>query len=189
MRGQIVRLFGARFVLHNVGVKAEGIEILPIGDRVQLWSGGGGLAFPSAVTVSEPFYEHVLRGPVPVDLRALRALKRSPLALDLYTWLTHRAFVHQNGGRAGTSVPWSALQVQFGADYPLHSRGRADFKKAFHAAYRRVQMVYPGARLDDLGHSLAVLSSAPHVRPRLMSRSSKQSPNNRLAEFGLHAPS
>jgi hypothetical protein len=38
------------------------------------------------------FYAAITAGPVPVDLRALRALKRSPLALDLYAWLVHTAF-------------------------------------------------------------------------------------------------
>jgi len=167
LRRQIVSLFGARFVLHRVTHAGEGVEILPIGDQVQLWaSEGGSSGFPSTVCVSETFYEHVLRGPVPIDLRALRALKRSPLALDLYTWLTHRAFVQQNGGRATTVVPWSSLQGQFGADYPLDCRGRADFKKGFHLAYRRVQAVYPEVRLEDRGDSLAVLPSAPHVRAR-----------------------
>lgn len=166
LRRQIVRLFGSRFVLHHVSDTGEGVEILPVGDRIQLWAGEGSATFPSRVTVSEPFYDHVLRGPVPVDLRALRALKRSPLALDLYTWLTHRAFVQQHGGKAATAVPWSGLQGQFGADYPLDSRGRADFKKAFHLAYRRVQLVYPEARLDDHGDTLIVRPSVPHVRAR-----------------------
>lgn len=169
MKRQIVSLFGARFILHNLSNAAsEKIQMLPIGDSVQLWRDPDLTddRFPSRLRVSEPFYEHVLRGPVPVDLRALRALKRSPLALDLYTWLTHRNFVLQNGGRASTSVPWGALQTQFGADYPLDSRGRADFKKAFYVAYRRVQLVYPGASLSDAGHALAVHPSAPHVRPR-----------------------
>jgi hypothetical protein len=169
MKRQIVSLFGARFILHNVSnTSGERVEMLPIGDSVQLWRDTD-LAddrFPSRLRVSESFYEHIVRGPVPVDLRALRALKRSPLALDLYTWLTHRNFVLQNGGRAATTIGWSSLQTQFGADYPLDSRGRADFKKAFHAAYRRVQLVYPGARLSDAGHSLTVLPSTPHVRPR-----------------------
>jgi len=167
LRRQIVSLFGARFVLHRVTNAGEGVEILPISERMQLWaSEGGSSGFPSTVCVSEAFYEHVLRGPVPIDLRALRALKRSPLALDLYTWLTHRAFVQQNGGRAIIAVPWSALQGQFGADYPHNSRGRADFKKAFCLAYRRVQAVYPQVRLDDRGDALAVLPCIPHVRAR-----------------------
>jgi Plasmid encoded RepA protein len=175
LKRQIRSLFGSRFILRRVcEEKGERIELLPIGEGMELWYGSdpaSGSGFPSAVRVSEPFYAHVLRGPVPVDLRALRALKRSPLALDVYTWLTHRNFVLQNGGRAATTIPWYALQTQFGADYPLDSRGRADFKKAFHAAYRRVQLVYPSARLSDAGHALSVLPSAPHVRPRRMSAS------------------
>ncbi|WP_395641427.1 replication protein RepA [Rudaea sp.] len=166
LRRQIASLFGARFVLHHVTKTSESVEILPVGDSIQLWRDEAVSGFPSTLRVSEPFFEHVLRGPVPVDLRALQAIKRSPLALDLYTWLTHRHFVQQNGGRAATSIAWSALQGQFGTDYPLDSRGRADFKKAFFLAYRRVQLVYPAARIDDTGDALAVLPSRPHVKPR-----------------------
>ncbi len=170
MKRQIVSLFGSRFILHHLGnAHGEGAELLPISDGMQLWwnpDSAHQRTFPSTVRVSEPFYEHVLRGPVPVDLRALRAIKRSPLALDVYTWLTHRNFVMQNGGRAATAIPWSALQVQFGADYPLHSRGRADFKKAFYVAYRRVKSVYPAANIRDEGDAVTLVPSLPHVRPR-----------------------
>ena len=170
LRRQIVSLFGSRFILHSVADKqGEAIECLPVGDGVELWWGPEsqtGREFPSLVRVSEPFYQHVLRGPVPVDMRALRALKRSPLALDVYTWLTHRNFVMRNGAKAATKIPWSALQPQFGADYPLDSRGRADFKKAFHVAYRRVKAVYPAANARDDGDALTLVPSAPHVRPR-----------------------
>jgi hypothetical protein len=168
LRRQMVSLFGARFVLQHQSSAGDNIELLPIGESIQLWNEAKFLSgrFPSTLTVSERFYEHILRAPVPVDLRALRALKRSPLALDLYTWLTHRNFVLSTGGRAATFIPWSDLQVQFGADYPLDSRGKADFKKAFYAAFRRVQLVYRDARLRDSGPSLEVISAAPHVRPR-----------------------
>jgi hypothetical protein len=63
--------------------------------------------------------------------------------------------------------------VQFGADYPLNSRGRADFKKAFYLAYRRVKAVYPAANLRDEGDSVALVPSAPHVRPRRYSTRSQ----------------
>jgi hypothetical protein len=169
MKRQIVSLFGSRFILHTAAdSQGEAIEFLPVGDGMELWwnpDREDGRGLPSVVRVSEPFYEHVLRGPVPVDMRALRALKRSPLALDVYTWLTHRNFVMRNGAKAATKVPWSALQQQFGADYPMHSRGRADFKKAFHVAYRRVKAVYPAANARDSGDALTLVPSTPHVRP------------------------
>jgi hypothetical protein len=170
MKRQIVSLFGSRFILHSVADSlGEAIEFLPVGDGVELWwspESQTGRGLPSVVRVSESFYEHVIRGPIPVDMRALRALKRSPLALDVYTWLTHRNFVMRQGAKAATKVPWSALQLQFGADYPLHSRGRADFKKAFRLAYRRVKAVYPAAHLREEGDALVLIRSVPHVHPR-----------------------
>jgi hypothetical protein len=38
----------------------------------------------SWVELGDDFYAAITAAPVPVDMRALRALKRSPLALDLY---------------------------------------------------------------------------------------------------------
>ena len=59
------------------------------------------------------FFEEITRSAVPVDLRAIRHLQRSPLAIDLYVWLTYR----MSYLRTPTVVPWEGLQGQFGADY------------------------------------------------------------------------
>jgi Plasmid encoded RepA protein len=51
--------------------------------------------------------------PVPVDMRALKALKRSPLALDLYAWLSYEAYrAHRNA--KPRFVGWDKLHEQFG---------------------------------------------------------------------------
>ena len=51
----------------------------------------------SWIELGELFYAAITSAPVPVDMRALKALKRSPLALDLYAWLTFQAFrAHQS---------------------------------------------------------------------------------------------
>jgi len=52
-------------------------------NQVSLWG--------SWVELGERFFEYITKAPVPSDMRALRALKRSPLALDLYCWATHKA--------------------------------------------------------------------------------------------------
>jgi len=44
----------------------------------------------SSVTLSQKFFEQLIEAPVPLDLRAIKALKRSPLSLDLYAWATRR---------------------------------------------------------------------------------------------------
>ena len=54
---------------------------------------------------------------------ARKAVKQSPMALDIYYWLTHRMSYL---GRQ-TLIPWEALAMQFGAEY---DRTR-DFKRKF----------------------------------------------------------
>ncbi len=66
----------------------------------------------STVMLSERFFNEITETPVPIDLRALKALKQSPMALDVYLWLTYRmSYVNKR-----TRIPWCALQIQFGSD-------------------------------------------------------------------------
>jgi hypothetical protein len=44
----------------------------------------------SSVYLSERFYESVIQHAVPLDKAILAALRRSPMALDIYAWLTWR---------------------------------------------------------------------------------------------------
>jgi hypothetical protein len=54
-----------------------------------------------------------VRRPIPIDTRALKALTRSPLAIDLYVWLTYR----MSYLKEPTTVPWELLSLQTGAHY------------------------------------------------------------------------
>lgn len=117
-------------------------------DQAGLWK--------STVTLSEPFFREVIAHPVPIDMRALKALKRSPLAIDIYCWLTHRMSYL---GKP-TEIPWAGLAAQFGAEY-----GRLrDFKAAFLVELRKVLAVYPDARVNDGDTGLLLAPSRPHVR-------------------------
>ena len=109
-------------------------------DQAGLWE--------STLTLSEEFYEEVTKSPVPIDMRALKALKRSPLALDIYIWLTFRTSYLKNT----TAITWEQLQTQFGAEY----KRTIDFKIAFKDALRKVQVNYSGANIEptDVGITL-----------------------------------
>lgn len=111
----------------------------------------------STVKLSQPFFDAVVSRPVPIDLRAIRAL-RSPLAFDIYTWLTYR-FSYL---RTRLLIPWSSLRLQFGANY---TRPRA-FKQAFLHHTKRVLAVYPAARLEERRSGLLLKPSPPHVAKR-----------------------
>lgn len=123
-------------------------------DQVNLWG--------SEVVLSTEFFDSILERPIPVDLRVLRAL-RSPLQLDLYAWLSHRAsYLHQV-----TIVPWEALALQFGADY-----GRLrDFRANLLEALEMVLRLYPAARVRPTRFGLELRPSPPHVSRRSLPRS------------------
>lgn len=115
--------------------------------------------FNSYVVLSEPFFAELVEHPVPVDMRALKALKKSPLALDVYCWLTYR----MSYLKKKTEIPWAALQTQFGADYATEGQGPRDFKRAFLRALRKVALVYPEAKVAEGGYGLQLAPSRPHV--------------------------
>jgi hypothetical protein len=115
----------------------------------------------SMVVLSVGFYYELVAHAVPIDLRALKALKGSPLALDIYSWLTYR----MSYLRKPCLIPWEALQTQFGADY---GRPR-DFKRKFLAHQVDVLHVYPTACLSDQAPGLLLRPSPTHL-PRAAGR-------------------
>jgi hypothetical protein len=66
--------------------------------------------------LGEKFFEAIIGSPVPLDMRALRALKRSPLALDLYAWAAFKVWA-AGQKNAPQFVPWRGLMEQMGANY------------------------------------------------------------------------
>ena len=109
--------------------------------------------------LSDKFYHQVTDRPVPVDLRAIRALKKSPLALDLYAFTTYRvSYLNRR-----VEIPWEALMMQLGADYQDNAQGKADFKRKLLAAMRKVATVYPELRAEQGDRGLVLLPSPTHV--------------------------
>ena len=109
----------------------------------------------STVTLSEHFFNEIIDKPVPIDMRAVKALKQSPMALDIYTWLTYRVSYL----RHPTVISWASLALQFGSDY---SRLR-DFKQAFIEELRKVMLVYGYVQVEATEHGLLVKPSLTHI--------------------------
>ena len=66
----------------------------------------------STIELGEKFFNEILACPVPLDMNVLKAMKRSPLGLDLYLWLTYRLF----GLAEPFSLTWRQLYRQFGVN-------------------------------------------------------------------------
>ncbi|MCT7325025.1 replication protein RepA [Ralstonia mojiangensis] len=120
----------------------------------------------STLTLSHDFYVAATSSPVPIDLRAYSALKKSPFAMDIYTWLTYRMFLLRHSGRAKALIPWSSLRLQFGGNYAHTAQGLRDFKKAFNLRLQEVLLFYPAAEshVADAGEYLKLTPCSLHIR-------------------------
>lgn len=116
-------------------------------------------AWRSYVKLTQNFYDECIDRPVPIDMRAYRALRRAPLAMDIYTWLTYRLFYVNKRTRP---IPWEALMGQFGSNYSS-PRAVLDFKKGFLKALKLVLVTYPNARIEVTDKGLVLLPSPTHV--------------------------
>lgn len=145
LREQIARLFGCYISCSYADDTLTAGNNLLIADDYKLWwtpqQPNQIELFSSTVTLSKKFFEEVTQHPVPIDLRALKALKKSPLALDIYCWLTYR----MSYLRKPTLIPWEALELQFGSEY----KRTYDFRIAFNEQLKKVSLVYPEARISD----------------------------------------
>jgi hypothetical protein len=160
LKNQTARLFSCTVnAIYKEGGRT-GILNRSVADRAVLWWDAKDPAqaaqWRSKVILSEPFFNEILDRPVPVDQRALKALKQSPLALDTYAWLTYRSSYMTKA----STVPWEALAGQFGSDYKLLRQ----FKAAFLTELRKVAAVYPAAEFDVCDKGLTVKPGQPHVQ-------------------------
>jgi len=162
LRDQMNRLFRARISLNRVAPgKSLMRDISPVEEHYLWWDPKNPdepLLFDSEIVLHERFYEMLIERPVPVDARVLKQLTRSPLAIDLYCWLTYRVSYLQKE----TVVTWRQLHEQFGADYA----DVKDFAKRARQALRLIRAIWPEVRLETLRGRLAIYPSRPHIAPR-----------------------
>jgi hypothetical protein len=121
--------------------------------------------FGSWLLLNQDFFDAITAAPVPVDMRALEALKRSPLALDLYAFVSYRAYVATQTGKA-QFITWEQLMEQLGTDYAHVQHFRAKTK----AALKKIKVVYPGLKLGPKQGGIEILPGASAVPPKASRR-------------------
>lgn len=116
-------------------------------DHPTLWA--------SYVQLDPDFRAALVASVIPADMRALRALKGSALALDFYLWLCHEADRAQRSGKA-RFVAWPQLMQQFGTGYT----NPKDFGKYARAALRKVRAVFPQLKLGGVQGGVTILPTS-----------------------------
>jgi hypothetical protein len=153
----------------TIGMQSGGrvvtVDAKPI-KRFEAWLQNDGIQqtlWPGVLELSTDFYETLAQHAVPLDYRALSALKHSALALDVYTWLAHRLCrIRQPNG---VTLSWENLRDQFGQEY-INAK---DFKREFRNVLRQVWLVYPEARLEDSSGGIILRESPPPINKAKLS--------------------
>jgi hypothetical protein len=166
MKRQMERLAACNMMLgmsapsRDVTVSAKPIE------RFEAWlqyDGRQRSMWPGVLDLSQPFFKTLISHAVPLDPRAIHALKKSALALDVYTWLAHRLCRVRKA--EGVKLSWGNLRQQFGQEYACSK----DFKKKFKAALLKVRTVYPDARIgEEIGGLRLYSSPAPIPKSQVL---------------------
>ena len=159
LREQMEKLFSASISCTYDDGKHWAIKDVKPVSRADLWwnpkAPNQTTLFESTLTIGEEFFKEIINYPIPIDIDALKSLKKSPMALDIYCWLTYR----MSYLKKSTTIPWEVLQVQFGANY---NRVR-DFKRYFLNQLRCVLIVYQEAKVDVTDAGLMLCQSKPHI--------------------------
>jgi len=168
LRNQMERLFRA-IISFETNIETEKVatqrwmdmQVAPDGE---LWwdpkNHNQSNLFDSWIELGDKFYQAITTAPVPLDKRALTALKQSPLALDLYVWSTYKSHVVSINDKK-QFIPWGCLAKQMGCDYARSN----DFKQKSKTALRKILLVYPALKIESADGGINVLpSSLPSVR-------------------------
>lgn len=112
----------------------------------------------SWIELGEKFYQAIMAAPVPYDMRALRALKRSPLALDVYAVLNYRAHT----AKEPAFLSWDLLMKQLGSEL-----GTAhNFRLKMVPTLRKVLSVQPHLKVTRVKGGLVIHPSRGAIAAR-----------------------
>lgn len=172
LRNQMERLFRATMSLDTTVTEGEAgarrgssawldMQVAPKGmfwwdekhpEQPALWG--------SWIELSAEFFKAITDAPVPLDYRAIAALKRSPLALDVYAWAVYRSFTVTKRGKP-SFIPWKGLSAQLGAQYS----DPRNFRRSMKEALRKVQAIYPALKIEDVPGGVRIHPSPLHALP------------------------
>ena len=167
LRNQMDRLFNAHVSLIYEDKHGKATVNSQVADRTELWWNerkptGQGL-WDRKIELGEKFFHEIIQHPVPLDLNTLTALKRSPLGLDLYLWLTYRMF----SLRAPLQLTWPRLYRQFGVD-PTKANDNLTvqhFRKECLRELKKIKIAWPGLNYATAKGVLILSPSRPTIPP------------------------
>ena len=167
LKTQMRRLFRCSVQLVYVEAQHEVIVQSFIADRAEFWwdatRDSGSSLWDHTIELGEKFFNEIIAHPVPIDLHILKAVKRSPLGLDLYFWLVYRTFAL----KAPLRLSWRQLYRQFGSNPAKASDVRTvhDFRKDCLRELKKINRAWPDLLYTTVKGGLVLSPSPPRIPP------------------------
>ena len=167
LRNQMKRLFGCTvtMVYEEPGGFARVSSL--VADKHEFWwnerKPDESSLWESKIYLGEQFFNEIIRHPVPLDMNTLTALKRSPLGLDLYLWLTYRMFTLKHPLR----LTWRQVYRQFGAHPAKASDNNTvqAFRYKVLRELKKIKLAWPDLSYATGKGVLILLPSKPAITP------------------------
>ena len=167
LRNQIKRLFNAHIQLAYENERVSASVNSPLASRTEFWWNPNRpherALWESKIELGDKFFQEIIRHPVPLDMNILRALRRSPLGLDLYLWLTYRTFTLKHPLR----LSWRQLYRQFGVNPAMAGDKRTvdAFRTDCLRELTKIRVAWPDLNYSTGKGVLVLLPSKPAVPP------------------------
>ena len=174
LRDQLIKLLRASFTFQDKSAGHLAVQDVKIAPKFELWfdvkNPDADSLFGSYIAISEEFHDAILRAPVPLSSEILAALKKSPLALDVYMWASYRLFTMQQAGQEQISLSYGRLQTQFGTG--ISEENYRKFRQELKLAFGKVAAHWhaPGSDLSQLNYEFAETELVLYRSPLLIGK-------------------
>ena len=167
LRNQMDRLFNAHVSMIYEDERGKATVNSLIARRTEFWWNpkrpDEQVLWESKIELGEDFFNEIIQHPVPLDMNALTALKRSSLGLDLYLWLVYRTFPL----RAPQRITWRQVYRQFGVD-PARASDRVtvrNFQREVLRELKKIKLAWPDLNYSTAPGVLILHPSTPAIAP------------------------
>ena len=165
LKNQMRRLFTCSVQLVYAEGDHEVVVSSFVAERAEFWWSAHEPNAPSlwdsTIELGEKFFQEIIAHPIPLDLNTLKALRRSPLGLDLYFWLVYRTFTL----KAPLTLTWRQLYQQFGAN-PMNTKTETSrFRAACLRELKKINRAWPDLHYRTVFGGLVIEPTPPRIPP------------------------
>jgi hypothetical protein len=174
LRTQIDRLFSCNVeLIYEIRGYKKSMSS-HIADERELWwdykQPSQDTLWQSRIQLGEKLFAEIIAHPVPLDMRILKAMRRSPLGLDVYMWLSYKTHALYTQGKKPERLTWPHLYRQFGSD-PSKAGDKDtvhNFRKDFVRELKKLKICWPSLDVAMPKGCLEVRPCIPSIAPKTL---------------------